>query len=95
MLSLQIQTPAYPPNINVHFGEKLYRTWADINDKQLFARIDADGKLPTTSAPSPGQFAEVYQALPLAKRLALPIAQLSPPRSLFQGNPSPWWILAN
>ena len=48
--------------INVHFGEKLYRTWADINDKQLFARIDADGKLPTTSAPSPGQFAEVYQA---------------------------------
>ncbi|MEA2008248.1 MAG: DegV family protein, partial [Chloroflexota bacterium] len=48
--------------INVHFGEKLYRTWTDINDSQLFTLIDAEGKLPTTSAPTPGQFAEVYQA---------------------------------
>ncbi|MBS1250856.1 MAG: Protein DegV [Chloroflexi bacterium] len=48
--------------INVHFGEELYRTWVDIDDSQLFARIDEEGKLPTTSAPSPGQFAEAYQA---------------------------------
>lgn len=48
--------------INVHFDEELYRTWEDINDAQLFERIDAEGKLPTTSAPSPGQFAEAYQA---------------------------------
>ncbi len=48
--------------INIHFGEKLYRTWVDVNDSQLFGLIDEAGKLPTTSAPSPGQFAEAYKA---------------------------------
>ncbi len=48
--------------INIHFGEELFRTELDINDVALFARIDRDGVLPTTSAPSPGQFAEAYQA---------------------------------
>lgn len=48
--------------INVHFGEETLRTGFDIDDAQLFARVDREGKLPTTSAPSPGQFAEAYQA---------------------------------
>jgi DegV family protein with EDD domain len=48
--------------INIHFGEELFRTEIDIDDVQLFERIDRDGVLPTTSAPSPGQFAEAYQA---------------------------------
>ena len=48
--------------INILFGEETFRTEIDINDVQLFERIDREGTLPTTSAPSPGQFAEAYQA---------------------------------
>jgi DegV family protein with EDD domain len=47
--------------INILFGEESLETGIDINEAQLFARIDRDGKLPTTSAPSPGQFAQAYQ----------------------------------
>lgn len=47
--------------INVHFGEETFQTGVDITDKQVFERVDRDGKLPTTSAPSPGQFAQAYQ----------------------------------
>jgi DegV family protein with EDD domain len=47
--------------INIHFGEQVFRTEIDIDDVQLFERIDKEGKLPTTSAPSPGQFSEAYQ----------------------------------
>jgi len=47
--------------ITVHFGEETLRTGVEIDDAQLFARVDREGKLPTTSAPSPGQFAEAYQ----------------------------------
>jgi DegV family protein with EDD domain len=47
--------------INVHFGEETLRTGVDIDDASLYARIDREGRLPTTSAPSPGQFAEAFQ----------------------------------
>ena len=48
--------------INIHFGEETFQAGVDINDAEAFARIDRDGKLPTTSAPTPGQFTEAYQA---------------------------------
>ncbi len=48
--------------INILFGEEELETGVDINDSQLFARIEQEGKLPTTSAPSPGQFLQAYQA---------------------------------
>jgi DegV family protein with EDD domain len=48
--------------INIHFGQETLRTGLDIDDDALFARVDREGQLPTTSAPSPGQFAEAYQA---------------------------------
>jgi DegV family protein with EDD domain len=48
--------------INIHFGEESFQAAVDINDEEAFARIDRDGKLPTTSAPTPGQFSEAYQA---------------------------------
>ena len=48
--------------ISILFGEETFRTGVDINDAQLFARVNREGKLPTTSAPSPGDFAQTYQA---------------------------------
>jgi DegV family protein with EDD domain len=48
--------------INIHFGQETLQTGIDIDDSGLFARVDREGKLPTTSAPSPGQFAEAFEA---------------------------------
>lgn len=47
--------------ITVHFGEEVLETGIDIDDAGVFARVDKEGKLPTTSAPSTGKFAEAYQ----------------------------------
>ena len=48
--------------IIIQFGLESLRTEIDIDDVSLFARIDREGKLPTTAAPSPGQFLEAYEA---------------------------------
>ena len=48
--------------IIIQFGQESLRTEIDIDDVSLFARIDREGKLPTTAAPSPGQFLEAFQA---------------------------------
>ena len=48
--------------IVIQFDTQSLLTDDDIDDAQLFARIDRDGKLPTTSAPSPGQFVTAFQA---------------------------------
>lgn len=47
--------------ILIQFGEESFRAVQDIDDVKTFARIDSTGKLPTTSAPSPGQFVEAYR----------------------------------
>ncbi len=47
--------------IMIQFGDTSYRDVFDINNPDTFSRIDKEGKLPTTAAPSPGQFAEVYK----------------------------------
>ena len=47
--------------ISIHFGEEVYQAVYDLGDAQLFSRIDREARLPTTAAPSPGQFAETYQ----------------------------------
>lgn len=46
--------------IKLHFGEETYKTGEDMDDTQVFARIDREGELPTTSAPSPGDFANAF-----------------------------------
>jgi DegV family protein with EDD domain len=48
--------------INIHFGDETLQTGQEIDDARLFDRVDREGKLPTTSAPSPGQFVEAFQA---------------------------------
>lgn len=46
--------------ITIQFGDETYETGVNINDKQLFEKIDAIGKLPTTAAPSPAAFKSAY-----------------------------------
>jgi DegV family protein with EDD domain len=48
--------------ILVHFGQETFETGTEIDDVALFERVDREDRLPTTSAPAPGQFAEAYQA---------------------------------
>jgi len=50
--------------IAINFGADVLKTGIDIDDQSLFARVDKEGKLPTTSAPSPGDFSDTFaQAL--------------------------------
>jgi DegV family protein with EDD domain len=49
--------------LKVLFGEETFRDRVDITDAEFFARLATATKLPTTSAPSPGEFAEVYSRL--------------------------------
>jgi len=48
--------------IHIIFGTDSFLDGIQITDKQLFERIDREKKLPTTSAPSTGQFSEAFQA---------------------------------
>lgn len=47
--------------IMIQFGEKSFRDIYDIDNPETFRKIENDGRLPTTSAPSPGQFADAYK----------------------------------
>jgi DegV family protein with EDD domain len=48
--------------IMVQFGEESYRDVYDLDCATVFSRIDQEGALPTTAAPSPGDFQTAYQA---------------------------------
>lgn len=50
--------PAY-----VVFGDKCYRDRLDISEDEVYARLDHDSVFPTTSVPSPQDFADVYNKL--------------------------------
>lgn len=47
--------------ITIQFGEESFTTNLDIDDKLLFEKIDALGKLPTTAAPSPAAFTDAFK----------------------------------
>jgi len=49
--------------LKVLFGKETFRDRVDMTDEEFFRRLAAATSLPTTSAPSPGEFAEVYERL--------------------------------
>ena len=49
--------------LKVIFGDETFRDRVDITDDEFFRRLGTATKLPTTSAPSPGEFADVYRRL--------------------------------
>src|SRR5205807_6005322 len=49
--------------LKVLFGKETFRDGVDMTSEQFFTRLAASSSLPTTSAPSPGEFAEVYRRL--------------------------------
>ena len=49
--------------LKVLFGKETFRDRVDMTDEEFFQRLGTATTLPTTSAPSPGEFAEVYRRL--------------------------------
>jgi DegV family protein with EDD domain len=49
--------------LKVLFGNETFRDRVDMTDEEFFRRLSTTTKLPTTSAPSPGEFADVYRRL--------------------------------
>jgi DegV family protein with EDD domain len=49
--------------VYVNFGDKTYRDRVDISEDELYQKLVEGAVHPTTSAPSPGDFAEVYRRL--------------------------------
>lgn len=48
--------------IVIQFGNESFKDVFEINNETIFLRIDKEGKLPTTAAPSPGQFKKAFEA---------------------------------
>jgi DegV family protein with EDD domain len=51
----------YQVPMTINFGEQSYEAVYAIDDADTFRRIDQEGKLPTTAAPSPGKFITAYK----------------------------------
>jgi len=49
--------------LKVLFGTETFRDRVDMTDAEFFRRLAGATSLPTTSAPSPGEFAQLYQRL--------------------------------
>ena len=49
--------------LKVIFGNESFQDGVDLTGEQFFERLSASEALPTTSAPAPGEFAEVYRRL--------------------------------
>jgi DegV family protein with EDD domain len=49
--------------LKVHFGDETFLDWVDLTPTEFFPRLRSAAHLPTTSQPTPGEFAKVYQRL--------------------------------
>ncbi len=51
----------YQIPMTINFGEESYEAVYAINDADTFRRIDKEGRLPTTAAPSPGKYITAFK----------------------------------
>ena len=49
--------------LKVLFGTSTFKDGEDITNEEFFRKLAGSSKLPTTSAPSPGEFAQVFERL--------------------------------
>jgi len=49
--------------INVHFGEKTYLQFEELDNEGFYKLVDESKKIPKTSQPSPHQFTEYYKKI--------------------------------
>ncbi|UCD10227.1 MAG: DegV family protein [Dehalococcoidales bacterium] len=49
--------------LNVRFGTDVYRDGIDLTSDEFFSRLEHNEDVPVTSVPSPGSFADAYDAL--------------------------------
>ena len=49
--------------INIHFGDKTYLQFRDLDNEGFYKMVDETKKIPKTSQPSPHQFMEFYQSI--------------------------------
>lgn len=47
--------------VNIQFGEKTYIQWVELSQDDFYRMVDENRKIPTTSQPTPYQFAEFYK----------------------------------
>ena len=60
-LALQLGITMVP--VYLSFGDKTYRDGVDMDADEFYRKLQTSPVLPTTSAPSPGDFTEVYKEL--------------------------------
>jgi DegV family protein with EDD domain len=51
----------YQVPMTINFGDQSYEAVYALNDADTFRRIDQEGRLPTTAAPSPGKFISAFK----------------------------------
>ncbi|HEY8741038.1 MAG TPA: DegV family protein, partial [Candidatus Dormibacteraeota bacterium] len=55
--------------LKVHFGSEEFLDRVELDDKAFFAKLETVSELPKTSQPSPGEFLEVYRAIPAGETI--------------------------
>jgi len=55
--------------LRVHFGDEVFKDKVELDDAAFFDKLETVTELPTTSQPSPGDFLEVYEKIPVGETI--------------------------